>query len=95
MIEMWARKRADTYLRHGGKSHRRETIQVLIALLREIHQHEDCLPEQIGRRQIIGYYRRHAHLSPATLRRHQTAVGLLWDWLGRTGEPPKPKVFDN
>lgn len=91
-ITFWVRQRADTYLRHGGKTHRRDTVQVLISMLHEIHAHEQgCPPEQIGWRQISGYNRRHAHLSPATLRRHQAAVALLWEWLGRTGEPPKPR----
>lgn len=90
MIEIWVHQRADHYLRHGGKTHRRQTVRVLVSVLTEIRLHDGCAPGQIGRRQIIGYYRRHAHLSPATLRRHHAAICLLWDFLGRTGEPPRP-----
>ena len=88
--EKWVRERADTYLRHGGKQHRRDTVRILANILDEIRAHEGCLPGQIGRRQIIGYYKRQK-LAAATLRRHYAAVCLLWVWLGRTGKPPRPE----
>lgn len=88
--EAWVRARADSYLRQGGKTNRRDTVRVLVRILDEIQAHEGCLPGQIGRRQIIGYYKRQ-QIAAATLRRHHAAICLLWDWLGRAGEPPRPK----
>ena len=87
MSEAWAR--TDSYLRHGGKRNRRDTVRTLIHILDEIRTHESCLPGQIGRRQIIGYYKRQT-LSAATLKRHYAAICLLWQLLGRSGEPPRP-----
>ncbi len=90
MSETWVRARADGYLRQGGKTNRRDTVRVLVRILDEIRAHEGCLPGQIGRRQIVGYYKRQQQLSASTLRRHHAAICLLWDWLGRAGEPPRP-----
>lgn len=91
--DIWARKQADTYLRHGGKTSRRATVRRLIAIVRDIQQHEPGAnrPEQIGRAHIHRYYARHENLAPSTIRDHYYAIRLLWDWLERPGQPPKPK----
>jgi hypothetical protein len=90
--EKWVQERADGYRRHGGKQNRRATTRVLVQILKDIKQHDGCVPGQIGRRQIIGYYKRQQpKLATATLRRHYAAISLLWVWLGRTGKPPRPE----
>lgn len=88
--EKWVNERADNYLRQGGKTNRRETVRVLVRILDDIRTHEGCTPAQIGRKQVIGYYKRQ-QLSAETLRRHHAAIALLWKWLDRVSEPPRPR----
>ena len=91
-IDAWVIDHADIYKRHGGKTYRRETVNCLKRILLDIVIHESAVhsPGQIGRRQVVGYWHRHAKLSAETLRRHEKALRLLWEWLGRPGEPPRP-----
>lgn len=90
--EIWVKVRADKFLRHGGKTSRRATIRRLIAILNDIQRHERVnSPEVVGRAHVHRYYERHSHLAVSTQRDHYYAVKLLWQWLERTGQPPKPK----
>lgn len=91
--EKWVKMRADMYVRHGGKTSRRATVRRLIAVLRDIQRHEQGVntPAVVGRAHIHRYYARHQHLAPSTMRDHYYAIRLLWDWLERPGQPPKPK----
>ena len=90
---MWVKDRADKFLRHGGKTSRRATIRRLTAIIQDIQQHEPGVrkPEWVGRAHVHRYYERHSHLAVSTQRDHYYAVKLLWQWLKRTGQPPKPK----
>lgn len=92
-VKAWARRQADTYLRHGGKTSRRATVRRLIAIVQDIQQHEPGArrPEQIGKAHVHRYYERHEHLASSTIRDHYYALALLWEWLGRSGSPPKPE----
>lgn len=91
--EKWVKMRADMYVRHGGKTSRRATVRRLIAVLRDIQQHEQGIstPAVVGRAHIHRYYKRHSHLAESTKRDHYYAVKLLWGLLDRTGNPPKPR----
>jgi len=91
-MEQWVRSRADIYLRHGGKIHRRRQVNRLILALEDIRQHEPGVkrPPQIGRAHIHRYYARHSDLAARTLDDHYRAFVLLWDLLDRPGRPPSP-----
>ena len=97
-MNQWILARVDVFLRHGGKTNRRAMVQRLIKICEEIQSYEagvKLLP-QIGRAHIHRYWRRQQRLSPVTLRDHFYALRLLWDLLGRTGEPPRPpKIYEN
>lgn len=92
-MEKWVRERAHVYVRHGGKTARRAMVKRLIAALEDIAANEKGVqfPTQVGRAHIHRYYTRHQHLSGVTLRDHFYAFRLLWELLGRAGEPPRPK----
>ncbi|WP_393936849.1 hypothetical protein [Aeromonas rivipollensis] len=94
-MEKWIEQRADQYRRHGGKTSRRRTVARLIAICQDIERHEQGIrqPPQIGRAHLHRYWARHADLAPTTQRDHWYAMRLLWDFLGRTGEPPKLVAF--
>lgn len=92
-MEKWVRERAHVYVRHGGKTARRAMVKRLIAALSDIAAREQGVsqPSQVGRAHIHRYYARQSHLSSTTLRDHFYAFRLLWELLGRPGEPPRPK----
>jgi hypothetical protein len=47
--------------------------------------------EQIGKRQVIAFWKAHRDMAPATAYAYWLAVKVLWGWLGRMGEPPMPR----
>ena len=49
--------------------------------------------EQIGKRQVIAYWKAHRDMAPATAYAYWLALRVLWGWLGRTGEPPMRTSF--
>lgn len=83
------------YLRHGGKGNRRKQLKRLVtAVTWIIDQHADMKSvHQIGRGQIIDYYRELDRQRRAykTKMDYFRTFCLLWAWLDRTGEPPRPK----
>lgn len=94
-MEKWVKEHADIYLRHGGKTARRAMVRRLNNILLDIQQHEPGVkkPESIGRAHIHRYYSRFSHLADSTIRDHYYALVLLWEWLGRSGAPPKPNTL--
>ena len=96
-MENWVRERVDVYLRHGGKTSRRATVQRLCTILSDIRQHEQGvrLPPQVGRAHLLRYWARHSHLSERTRQDHWYAVRLLWALLDRAGQPPRPPLQSN
>lgn len=96
-METWIRARVDVYLRHGGKTSRRATVQRLCTILNDIRQHEQGvrLPPQVGRAHLHRYWARHSHLSERTRQDHWYAVRLLWELLDRAGLPPRPPLQSN
>ncbi|EIC9639678.1 hypothetical protein QYJ89_004758 [Salmonella enterica] len=91
-MEKWVRERSHVYVRHGGKTARRAMVKRLIAALEDIAANEKGVksPSQVGRAHIHRYYVRHQRLSATTLRDHFYAFRLLWELLGRAGDPPNP-----
>lgn len=95
-MEKWVRDRAHVYVRHGGKTARRAMVKRLVSALVDIATSEKGVrrPDQVGRAHIHRYYTRHSHLSFRTLQDHFYSFQLLWSWLNRPGEPPRPTKLD-
>ena len=91
LVEQQIKMRSHTYLRHGGKQNRRQQIARLkfacnwIATTHKINR-----LEQIGKRQIVDFYRNHRHLKQTTLNGYYYAFITLWEWLEKPGKPPEP-----
>ena len=81
-----------TYKRTGAKSYRRKQVKRLMFMLNNIIQHEKnptLQLHQLGRKQIIGFWRRHQHLSESTKNEYWRIVEILFEHLGKPS-PPKP-----
>ena len=93
-LEKAVRRMAHEYVRHGGKQSRRKRVDRLCLALDWIaREFPACRGlQQIGRKQVWQFYAAHNHLSEKTLAEYGYAFRLLWELLGRTGEPPWPKV---
>jgi hypothetical protein len=87
-----ARRRAHEYVRHGGKQNRRKRLDRLCLALDWIsREYPACRGlDQVGRKQVWWFYAAHGHLAPKTLAEYGYAFRLLWQLLGRAGEPPFP-----
>ncbi len=86
------RRKAHAYVAHGGKTNRRQQIDRLVIMVSWI-QHEFRLTglAQIGKTQVIKFWKSHRDMTSATAYAYWLAAKLLWSWLGRTGAPPKPR----
>ena len=93
-LEQAVRRMAHEYVRHGGKQSRRKRVDRLCLALDWIaREFPACRGlQQIGRKQVWQFYQANSHLSANTLAEYGYAFRLLWELLGRTGEPPWPKV---
>lgn len=87
-----ARRHAHEYVRKGGKQNRRKRLDRLCLALDWISREFPACRglDQIGRKQVWRFYAAHAHLAPKTLAEYGYAFRLLWQLLGRVGEPPFP-----
>lgn len=85
-------QRTHVYAAHGAKKNRRRQIKLLqhacawIAMTHHLN-HVD----QIGKRHIIDFYRHNRDLSGSTIMAYFYAFVVLWEILGRSGEPPRPR----
>ena len=88
------RQLAHGYVRKGGKQSRRKRVDRLCLALDWIAQEFPACHglQQIGRKQVWTFYQARSHLSEKTLYEYGYAFRLLWELLGRTGEPPWSKV---
>jgi len=86
------RRRAHVYVAHGGKINRRQQVGRLVLMV-EWMQAKSRLTglEQIGKRQVIDYWKAHRDMEPATAYAYWLALKVLWAWLGRAADPPKPR----
>ena len=81
------------YLRHGGKRNRRQQVRRLLAFLNWVESRERLTGlDQLGKRQIVNFWKAHRSLSQRTQYGYWLALRELWRWLERSGEPPRPFV---
>lgn len=86
------RQLSHKYVRHGGKRNRRQQVRRLTSACDWIAKnHGINRIEQIGKRQVIDFYRNHRHLAQGTIMGYYYAFRELWEWLGRPGIPPEPQ----
>lgn len=86
------RRRAHVYVAHGGKRNRRQQVDRLVILADWIQAHSRVTGlEQIGKRQVIGFWKAHRNMAPATVYAYWLAIKVLWHWLGRSEDPPAPR----
>ena len=72
----------NTYKRGGSSSYRRIQVKRLISILDDIFAHEPKCFDRInavGRRQIIGYYKRHSNEKMTTLIEKWRVLSLLFE----------------
>lgn len=87
MIRQELRHALHQYAARGGKTHRRRVVRRVEQVIREC----GCPADQIGRRHIHELYERRP-MAPSTQRDYDEAIRLLWQLLGRSGQPPRPKI---
>ncbi len=85
MIPGDLRHRLRLHAAKGGKTARGRQIRRVEAFVRWC----GCDPRQIGRGHVHRFFAAHAHAA-STQRDYWYAIKLLWQALGRPGEPPKP-----
>jgi len=84
---------AHTYVRHGGKQNRRQQVDRIATAVDWIQEkHRLTGLEQIGKRQVIDFWKAHRDLAPRTAYSYWLGFCELWNWIGRTGEPPRPRA---
>ena len=82
---------AHVYVRHGGKKNRRQQVDRVAAMANWIQARYRLNGlGQIGKRQVIAYWKDNRDWAPRTAYAHWLAVRELWRWLGRAGDPPAP-----
>lgn len=83
---------ANQYKRHGGKGNRDLQVRRLkIACGWIVHHHRLTSLKQIGKRHVIDFYINHRTTHTySTLKLYYYAFASLWEWLGRSNEPPRP-----
>jgi len=89
------RRRAHVYVAHGGKTNRRQQVDRLVILANWIQAHFRVTGlDQIGKRQVIAFWKAHRDMAPATTYAYWLAIKVLWHWLGRSEDPPPPRGVD-
>ena len=81
------------YRRSGAKNYRRKQYERLVFMLNDIIQHEQIRGnelQQLGRKHVIGFWRRHDDWSQQTRKEYWQVLNVFYQRLGRF-EPPKPK----
>lgn len=92
-VEGQIRRLAHSYVRHGGKRNRRQQVGRLVAACTWIAANHGLNKiDQIGKRQVIDFYRHHREMANGTLMGYFYAFAELWEWLGRQGDPPRPRL---
>ena len=83
------------YRRQGAGGYRKRQYNRLLAVLNNVLEHEPTCHNdlnRIGRRQIIGYWRRHEVESQAVRIEKYRIVAFLWNAMSKP-VPPKPRVI--
>ena len=85
------RRRAHVYVAHGGKTNRRQQVDRLVIVVDWMQaQFQLTGLAQVGKRQVIDYWKAHRDMAPATAYAYWLALKVLWSWLGRAEDPPIP-----
>jgi len=82
---------AHDYKRKGGKQNRRKQAKRMLALGAFAEGLGCKHVGELGKRHVIEFYKAHRGLSDAVLYQHSLAFRELWQRIGKTGEPPKPR----
>jgi hypothetical protein len=70
----------------AANRNRRQQVDRLVILVNWIQAHFRVTGlEQIGKRQVIGFWKAHRDMAPATAYAYWLAIKVLWQWLGRDG----------
>lgn len=78
------------YVRKGGKDNRRQQRARMLAFAEFCALQGQNSLGQVGKAQVIAYWKAHRHLSDTTLYSHWRALAVLWELSGKPEEPPKP-----
>ena len=78
------------YVRKGGKDNRRQQRNRMIVFAEFAAGTGARSLGQIGKRQVIEYWKSHRNLAPSTAYSHWLAIRELWKLAGIAGEPPRP-----
>ena len=90
-----ARRLAHGYVRHGAKANRRQQLGRAVAVVEWVAARERLTGlDQIGKRHVVDFWKAHRHLAGSTAYAYWLALRELWRWLGREGEPPRPRPGD-
>lgn len=79
------------YAGRGGKDNRRQQRLRMLAFAQHAAAGGTRALANLGKRQVIAYWKDHAHLSDSTLYNHWCALCILWQLQGKPGKPPKPR----
>ncbi|QCU89777.1 hypothetical protein [Thiomicrorhabdus sediminis] len=79
------------YKSHGGKKNRRQQVKKIRRVFEFAKaNHKTRSVYELGRKQIIDFYRHNRDLSDKTLYAYWLALKQLYQFMGRLEEPPKP-----
>lgn len=85
------------YKRTGSKAYRKKQVVRLVFMLNNIFEYEKISSNQLnalGRKHIIGFWRRHQNLSEKTRKEYWAITNVLFEQLGKP-RPPLPKPSKN
>lgn len=77
--------RLANHMKKGGKTSRKKQV----ARVRRFIKVCGCPAEQIGNKHVKMFYQKKSY-SPTTERDYFYAIKLLWEFLDRHNEPPRP-----
>jgi hypothetical protein len=92
-IEKEVRAFTRQWIRKGGKDNRRQQYARMIAFAGHAAAAGAHSMAEVGRKQVIGYWKDHADLAPSTLYNHWRALCVLWQLAGMRGVPIKPRAL--
>lgn len=79
----------------GAKNYRKKQFKRLLLMLNNIIEYEHLQShelERMGRKHVIGFWRRHESLSDKTRKEYWQILSVLFQKLGKHS-PPKPKLI--
>lgn len=85
------RNLAHSYVRKGGKDHRRKQVRRLLLFVEWVQTQEKVgYLAQLGKRHVIRFWEAHQDFSDQTRYQYWLAFCELWRWLKKPGKPPRP-----